>query len=47
MKKSVTSPMVVDPAEGTPPKRPHRKRTKKPQRHSLPQKPQALNERGR
>jgi len=30
MKKSVTGLMVVDPAEGTPPKRPHRKRSKKP-----------------
>jgi hypothetical protein len=30
MKISVTSLMVVDPAEGTLPKRPHRKRSKKP-----------------
>ena len=30
MKKSVTSLMVVDPAEGRPPERPHRKRSKKP-----------------
>ncbi len=29
MKKFVTSLMVVDPAEGTPPKRPRRKRSKK------------------
>ena len=29
MKKFVTSLMVVDPAEGTPPKRPRRKRIKK------------------
>jgi hypothetical protein len=28
-KKFVTSLMVVDPAEGTPPKRPRRKRSKK------------------
>ena len=29
VKKFVTSIMVVDPAEGTPPKRPRRKRSKK------------------
>ena len=29
MKKFVTSLMAVDPAEGTPPKRPRRKRSKK------------------
>ena len=29
MKKFVTSLMVVDPAEGTPPKRPRRRRSKK------------------
>ena len=29
IKKFVTSLMVVDPAEGTPPKRPRRKRSKK------------------
>lgn len=36
MKKFVTSLMEVDPAEGTPPKRPRRKRTKKAIAVSLP-----------
>ncbi len=36
MKKFVTSLMVVDPAEGAPPKRPRRKRSKKAASIPLP-----------
>lgn len=36
VKKFVTSLMVVEPAEGTPPKRPRRKRTKKAVASGLP-----------